>query len=422
MYSDVPELAHTRIGCEIGLITPLDESESTVRSATVESRHARVLHLLTTYSLAAGAAENTVITAKGLPRDRFKVFLASRPGQGVEGITGDNIAYLPVPHLVRGIHPAWDLLAFWEIYRLCRRWRFDVVHTHNAKDGVLGRWAARLAGVPVIVHTIHNPPFRASRYRVINSFYEWIERLTALVTDGLLAVSRENVRDFLDRHIGNVSQYRVVYSGLEFAKYRLSTTQAAARESLGLPLETPVVGWFGRLNYQKDPITFVRASRIVAAKLPEVRFVMCGSDPLEEDLSHKVHDLIRELQLGDYIRFLGFRDDLPLVFRAVDCVMHSSRYEGMGRLVCEALLCDRPVAATNVDGVREVIVSGQRGGLLVAPEDPNALAKATLTLLQDPALARALASSGRKWVEEHLSAERMILEIATIYSGLLNSH
>jgi glycosyltransferase involved in cell wall biosynthesis len=142
---------------------------------------------------------------------------------------------------------------------------------------------------------------------------------------------------------------------------------------------------------------------------------MCGDDPLGEDLTALVRSLAQELGLSDRMHFWGFRSDLPTVLTAVDVVMHSSRYEGMGRTVCEALLCGRPVAGTGVDGVREVIVSGVRGGILVPPGQPAALAEATLALLRDRKRARALASTGRAWVEQNLSATDMVRAIAESY-------
>ena len=179
------------------------------------------------------------------------------------------------------------------------------------------------------------------------------------------------------------------------------------------------MGWFGRLNFQKDPLTFLRAASDVLRSASDVRFVVCGDDPLDEGLTDAVHRLAKELGIEDRIQFLGFQPHIGLVITAVNVVMHSSRYEGMGRTICEALLCGRPVAGTAVDGVREVIISGERGGILVPPEQPSALADATLTLLRDSHLARELAASGRQWVLDNLSADTMVGRIRDAYeSGL----
>jgi len=338
----------------------------------------------------------------------------------MEPYVAGDVRRLPLRHLARPIRPWLDLAAFAQIYRLCRKWRFDVVHTHNSKDGILGRWAAHFAHVPVVVHTIHNLPFRASEHAHVNRLYVAIERLTTPITHAVLAVSAENIGECLRHGIGTRAQYRVVYSGLELERYRVASSQTEARARLGLPEASAVVGWFGRFNHQKDPFTFIRAARQVSEGFPGVRFVVCGDDPLGEDLAPAVHDLVRELGISDRVHFLGFRSDLPMVLHAVDVVMHSSRYEGMGRTVCEALLCERPVAGTAVDGMREVIVSGVRGGLLVPPGQPTALAGATLALLRDRERARALAAAGSAWVQANLSAANMVRGIVDTYERALD--
>lgn len=382
-------------------------------------RRLRVLHLMTTFSVSSGAAENARLTMNLLPRDRFDVFLASRPGQTMDPQVAQDVTRLAIPHLVRPIRPWSDTAAFATIYGICRKWRFDVVHTHNSKDGILGRWAAHFAGVPVVVQTIHNLPFRASRHASANRIYAGLERATAPITDAFLAVSAENVREYLARGIGVAGQYRVVYSGLEFDRYKVSLSQTEARARLGLPQAISLIGWFGRFNYQKDPLTFVRAARAMTDAMENAHFVICGDDPLGEDLASAVRDLARDLGMTDRMHFLGFRSDLPVVFRAVNLAMHSSRYEGMGRTVCEALLCGVPVVGTAVDGVREVIVSGERGGLLVSPGDPAALATAALSLLRDAPRARALALAGEAWVRANLSADLMVREIVETYTRAL---
>lgn len=375
---------------------------------------------MTTFGVSSGAAENVLITLQRLPRDRFEVFLATAPGQTMLARLPADVTLLPLQSLDRAISPHRDLAALVELRRLCRRHRFAVVHTHNSKDGVLGRWAARWAGVPAIVHTLHTISFRASRSAAVNRLYALLERATARITDALLGVSRETVRSYQTAGIGRPEQYRVVYSGLELERYRsVRIEPERARAQLGLPAAAAWVGWFGRFNYQKDPLTFVRAAKLVLDELPDTRFVLCGDSPVGDDLWPSVDRLATELGIRERLHPLGFRSDLPFVLRAVDIVMQSSRYEGMGRITCEALASQRAVAATAVDGVREVVVSGERGGILAPPEQPDRLAAAALQLLRDPGLATRLALAGRQWVEEHVSAERMVQDIVQTYDDIL---
>jgi glycosyltransferase involved in cell wall biosynthesis len=385
------------------------------------SRRHRVLHTITTLPLVSGAAENTKLTLNLLDRNRFEPFLATQPGQPMDAEVAPDVVRIPLHWLGRALHPVADLCAFAELVSVIRRFRFDVVHTHNAKDGILGRWAARLAGTPAIIHTIHNISFQASANSLVNGMYEWQERWVARITDRFLAVSSENASKYLQKGIGRVGQYRTVYSGLDLLRYADDGRPAAAhRTTLGLPNRPgPWVGWVGRFNPQKDPLTFVRAARVVASQFPGAQFVVCGDDPLGASLERAARDLAAQLGLSEAMHFLGFRRDVVSVLRSVDVVMHSSRYEGMGRVICEALACERPVAGTAVDGVVEAIVSGERGGLLVAPGDATALGTAVCRLLADAGLARRLARAGCEWVHEHLSAESMVRDIEATYLELL---
>ncbi len=383
----------------------------------------RVAHIITTFSKSSGAAENTKLTVNLLDRTRFDVFLATPPRESMVAELAPDVIHVPLSCLRRAINPFADLFAFIELYRSIRRSRFDVVHTHNAKDGILGRWAARLASIPAIVHTIHNVSFQASTSPLLNRHYAMQERLASRFTDRLLAVSTDNAAKYLRNGIGCPEQYRTVYSGLELARYIDDGRPAAERRAaLGLPPDVgPWVAWVGRFNPQKDPLTFVRAAQFVKAQVSGVRFVVCGDDPIKPSLQAETRALVAELGLGEVMHFLGFRPDLTNVLRGVDVVMHSSRHEGMGRVICEALACERPVAGTAVDGVTEVIDSGRRGGVLVAPGDPIALAQAAVLLLTDQTLARTLARRGREWVTQNLSAQAMVRTIEQVYLELLTT-
>ena len=385
----------------------------------------RVLHLITSFQTWSGAAENTKLTLDGLDRSHFEPFLGTgppRPDHSTQQQVAADVRRIPIRWLTRPISPVADAAAFVEILGAIRRYRFDVVHTHNAKDGILGRWAAFYAGVPAIVHTIHNVSFEAATNPFARAQYALQERWAARITDRMLTVSKQNTTKYLNRGIGRPEQYRTVYSGLDLTRYapdRRAPTEL--RAALGLPPRPgPWVGWVGRFSPQKDPVTFLRAAREIACAMPTVQFVVCGNTS-DVKVERDPRLVAQDLGLNDTVHFLGFRRDVADVFGAVDLVMHSSRYEGMGRVVCEAMACNRPVAGTAVDGVVEAIVSGERGGILVPPGDHNKLAVAALELLRHPALAQELAEAGRRWVEHNLSHEAMVATIEAVYGEVLSS-
>lgn len=387
------------------------------------TRRVRVLHLITTFPQSSGAAENTKLSVNLLDRERFETFLATQPGQSMETELAPHVKQVPLRWLRRRINPALDAAAAFEIWRTLRSHQFDIVHTHNAKDGILGRWVAFLARVPAIVHTIHNVSFEASDIAVLRWLFALQERWAALITDRILVVSTQNSEKCLATGIGRREQYLTVYSGLDLTRYK---PDGRAAEELRLDLKLPNhpgpwVAWIGRFNRQKDPETFLRAARLVKNVIAGAQFILCGDDPLGLGITPDPRRLVCDLGLQGAVHFLGFRRDIPTVLRAVDIVMHSSRYEGMGRVVCEALACDRPVAGTAVDGVVEVIVSGERGGILAPPRNPERLAAAAVQLLREPHLGKRLAAAGRRWVEENLSAQKMVRTLEQVYEELLPS-
>jgi len=383
----------------------------------------RVLHTITTFPTSSGAAESTKLTLNMLDRSRFEPYLATQAGQAMDQELSPDVGRIVLRWLQRPLNPIKDVAAFVELYRVIRTGRFDIVHTHNAKDGILARWAAHRAGVPAIVHTIHNVSFQASGSKLANQLYALQERWAAHVTGRLLAVSSENTVKYLAKGIGHPELYRTVYSGLDLGKYASELrTPRECRGSLSLPeREGPWIAWLGRFTEQKDPLTFVRAARVVADAVPGVQFVVCGDDPLGRSLESASRSLATTLGLAEQMHFLGFIRNVSTVLHAVDLVMHSARYEGMGRVVCEALACGRPVAATAVDGIREVIQSGRRGGILVGPGNPRTLGEAAVELLSNRRLADDLARSGQEWVQANLGADAMVRSIESVYVGLVRS-
>ncbi len=324
-----------------------------------------------------------------------------------------------IPHLQRAVHPVKDLLALWEIYRLCRRERFTIVHTHISKAGVLGRLAAWLARTPIILHTVHTISFQASESPVVNRLYLWLERLCAPITHRFLVVSQLNTTKHLEAHIGKPEQYCVVYSGVDVERLRaLRYGPETVRANLGVPPDHRIVLWIGRLAYQKDPLNFVRAAAALCQDVPDVTCVMVGDGPLRAE----VEALIDEVGMRGRIMVTGFRDDVAEILSAASVLGHSSRFEGMGRVISEAMLLGVPVAGTAVDGVVEAIESGQRGGLLVPPEQPAQLAGALRRLLEDRALAERLTAEGTAWAWARFDARQMVRQIETIYDEELQRH
>ena len=382
----------------------------------------KVLPLITFLPRLSGAADNTRYSVNLLDPDRYEVHLACGPAELDASAVAPHIRVILIRPLVRAVAPVSDLRAAWTVYRLLRRERYDIVHTHLAKAGVVGRVAARLAGVPVTVHTPHTISFRASASPLLNWAFRFADRACAPLCQKIITVSRLNARTYIDARIGRAEQYVTIYSGVETGKYSAPVDRATCREELGIVDGDLLVAWIGRLNRQKDPVTFVRAARLIRDRYPRARFVLVGDDPLGESLEPEVRAAIEGLHLGAAIQLLGYRTDINRILAAADLVMHTSLYEGLARSVVEAMLAGVPLVATAVDGIPEAVVSGERGGLLVPPGDPMALAEAATQLIENPDLAARLAAAGQSWARERFDVRDMVSALDGLYQKLWQDH
>lgn len=382
----------------------------------------KVLHLITTAPRLSGAADNTRLTVNLLDSDRYEVHLACGPAEQDTSSVGPHVRVIVLQCLGRRVAPVSDARAAWKLCAVLRQERYDIVHTHNAKAGVLGRVAAKVTGVPVIVHTAHSVSFVASTSGVANWAYRVADRACAPLTDKIITVSKLNTKTYLDARIGRPEQYVTIYSGVETERFLHRSERDPCRAELGVSGEGLLAVWIGRLNRQKDPLTFVRAAKLLSARFPRMRFVMVGEDSVGESLEREVRQAIHDLELGSKVRLLGYRPDVERILVAADVVLHTSLYEGLGRGIVEAMLARTPLVATAVDGVREAVVSGERGGLLVPPKNPQALAEAAARLIDNPSVAAQLAAAGQSWARRRFEVRDMVTGIDQLYQKLWRDH
>ncbi len=377
-----------------------------------------VLHPITRL-IVGGAQENTMLTAALLNPDRYAVDVISGPQTGSEGslieeVRARGIPLIIEPTLVREIAPLKELRAFLALYRRIRRGRYTIVHTHSSKAGVLGRWAARLAGVPIIVHTVHGWGHHDRQHPLVRRFYVLLEQITQRITHKLIVVSPLNIEKGLADSIATPEKYVTIRSGIEIDRFLHPThPREAVRAELGIPLEAIVVGTVTRLSPQKAPLDFVAVAAHVAAQRPDVHFVIVGDGPLRADVEARV----AALDLTERIHLTGLRRDVPDLMHSFDLFALSSLWEGLPRVLPQAMAAGLPIVATAVDGNAEAVTDGVNG-LLTPPGDPQAMAAALLRLLKDPALARKMGEAGRTRAEE-FSARKMVSDIADLYEALL---
>jgi glycosyltransferase involved in cell wall biosynthesis len=314
------------------------------------------------------------------------------------------------------IAPIDDVRTLINLVALMRRERFTVVHTHCAKAGMLGRLAARIVGIPVVVHTYHALPvhdFMTARRRAL---YLLMDRLARPLAHQYVAVAPRLAREAVEARVVRPGSITVVPSGIDLDQVSASSV-TATRSALGIPDGAPVVGTVGRIVAQKAPLDFVRMAAQVKRSRPDAAFVMVGDATLESASLEKVTKEEAE-RLGVDILFTGYRADAAAIAAAFDVYVVPSIYEGLGRALTEAMVSGRPVVATSVNGVPDLVEPGATG-LLAAPGDHAALAECVVWMLDNPQHARRMGAQGRSRVLSVFDADTMCRALDGIYSGLL---
>lgn len=379
-------------------------------------RRYRVLHVITRLDL-GGAQQNTLFCTAHHDRERFDVELLAGAGGilDAEALQIADAGVSLVSWLPHAIRPAADALSVLRLRGHLRRADIDLLHTHSSKAGILGRLAGLLAGVPVVVHTVHGWSFNATQPAWQRRLYVLLERAAAAITDRLIVVSALNREAGLSLHIGVPEQYAVVHSGIDIEAFRRpARDRARVRAELGFDPTHTVVGSIACLKPQKAPLDFVRAAASACARNSALRFFVAGDGELRADVEAQV----AASGFGDRIRLLGWRDDVVDLLHAMDIFLLTSLHEGLPRAVLQAMAAGTPVVATAVDGTPEVI-EHRESGLLVPAGEPERAAAAVLELAADRELALRLAERAASRLGREFEIRQMVRDLDGLYLELL---
>ena len=360
--------------------------------------------ILLTAGLKDRGYETQLVIGQESPREGNLFDLAARKG----------VACVAMPGLGREVRPWRDLRALLGLYRMMRTFRPHIVHTHTAKAGMLGRLAARVAGVPVVVHTFHGHVLRGYFGPLTTAFYRAMERGLGASSDVLVAVSDAVKRDLVGLGVAPDAKIRVIPLGLDLEPLAGALPRGSLRGEAGVPGDAPLIGIVGRLAPIKDVGTFLRAAAAVRAAVPAARFAVVGDGeergPLEAERAR--------LGLEGCVFFHGWRRDMAAVYGDLDVVVNCSRNEGTPVALIEALAAGRPVVATRVGGTPDLLGDGRRGAL-VPPGDAAALAAGIVDALRGSEPLPARVREGQAYVLAHQSARRLIDDVDALYQELL---
>jgi glycosyltransferase involved in cell wall biosynthesis len=375
-----------------------------------------------------GPAIHVVLTNHGLERRGHDCALVVGPVPNTEGSMEYyaeewGVPFVRVPELVRPLSPWKDLVALWKVYRILRQEKPDVVHTHTAKAGTVGRTAALLAGVPVIVHTFHGNIFDGYFSPAKTRLFLAIERFLARFTDRVIAVSKSQREELITKYkIAPPEKFQIVRLGID-----LEALRAVSREDThslrGDDSRPLVIGWVGRFVEVKDPLFFVGVAHALKSSGAHAQFMMVGDGPLRPGVEKR----IAELGLQQDVTLAGWQRNMADVYAQIDLMTLTSHNEGTPVAMIESMATGRPFVALNVGGMPDLMAGKPQeregfdvfeNGIMVYPRDVATFARAVNMLLQDAPLRALMGRAGTEFAQERFSKERLVDDLEALYQKL----
>ena len=379
-----------------------------------------VTHIITRL-IVGGAQENTVATVLGLcGKPGVKVGLISGPATGPEGSLESEFKPSPelltiVPELVRPVYPPRDFLALRKLERILREQKPDIVHTHSGKAGILGRLAAKRAGVPLIIHTIHGPSFGNFQSGLSNFIFRAAEKHAARATTHFIVVADAMKNQYLAAGIGKSEQYAKIFSGFALEPFLRAKDDLDLRKRLGIAPDDFVVGKIARLFKLKGHDDLFAVAPALIRQNPKIKILLVGDGGWRA----RFENMAKSAGVEKHFIFTGLVPpaEVPRYVGIMDALVHLSLREGLPRALPQALAAAKPVVAYDCDGAREVCVNGQTG-FLIKPGDLKNLAEKITRLANDAKLREQFGSRGQTFVREKFSVEKMVDSIYNLYLKL----
>jgi glycosyltransferase involved in cell wall biosynthesis len=378
----------------------------------------KVVHIITRLD-PGGSSTNTIETVIRLDKSRYHVHL-------VYGLTQDpdqkiarylerhHVESTSVSRLVRNIHPVHDLCALWALYQFLKRNRYAIVHTHSSKAGLLGRIAARLAHVPIVVHTPHGHVFHSYFNRFLTKLFIVLERWVASWTDAIITLTERGKQEHVRFKIAPAQRFEVIPSGIDMHLFRFCVEgRNRIRAQYGLSEGCLVLGTVARLTAIKGVDVLMAAFIKLKEVCPHAKLMLIGDGEDLESLKQQAESAA----VLDEVMFVGWQDHIQAYLSALDVFILASLNEGMGRAVLEAMAAQRPVIATRTGGVPELIDDGTTG-LLVEPGDVLSLTVAMQRICRDAQLRESLARLGYQQITDRWSLDGMVHSIDQLYQRL----
>lgn len=382
------------------------------------NRPIRIMRIIARLNVGGPAIHVSLLTARLVPPEYESLLVTGQIGEGEGDMSyyAESLGVQPtiIPELGRSLNPVRDLRVIGQLYRLMRQFKPDVVHTHTAKAGFVGRIAAWLAGSPVIVHTFHGHVFRGYFSPTMTRVFLVLERLTARMSSAVITLTEGLKREIADEfHVAPRDKIVVLPLGLDLRRFaETPRKQGMFRAQQGIPADVPLIGIVGRIVPVKNHRLFLEAAALIRQEIPDARFVIVG----DGEGRAEVEAQIATLGLGDAVQITGWLRDLLPLYSDLDVMALSSVNEGTPVTLIEALAAGCPVASTAVGGVPDLLENGKLGSLAPS-EDAPALAAAVILALRQPPDAAPI----RALMLERYGIDRLVSDLEILYKRLLEA-
>lgn len=382
----------------------------------------KIIHIITRLIL-GGAQENTLITCKLLADRGHDVTLITGPAIGPEGelfeqTKNQKYNVIVIPKMIRAICPLYDTISYFQIKKHLTQIKPDIVHTHSAKAGILGRFAAHSIRNTRIVHTIHGLAFHPYQSNWLNSFYIAIEKAAAKRTNFFISVADAMTTQALAAGIGQPGQFATAYSAIEeddFLKPIPNEQKKTFRQKYDIPEDAIVLVTIARLFMLKGHDYIIESAKELSKRFDNVVWLFVGDGILTDNYKRQ----IRESGLADRFKFTGLlpSHQIPLAIQSSDILVHCSLREGLARTLPQAMLCAKPAVSFDIDGAKEIV--NENTGRLIQPKNVAQLTKACAELIENAELREKLGQTGRDSVKEKFASKKMADTIEALYRKLL---
>ena len=384
----------------------------------------KILQIITLFSI-GGATETVVSMAEGLIQKGYNVHVATGPNITSEGsmyeVAGKkNIPVFTFLNLKREINILRDFKIIYELSKFIKKGKYDIVHTHSSKAGVIGRIAAKLAGTKIIIHTVHGLPFHRYQPKLKKIFFIYIEKISSLFCHKLVAVTQTIIDTMLKYKIGEKDKYVMIRSAFDNDIYKIESAEKKyiIRNRFGLHATDIVIGKIARLSKLKGHEYMFKAFILVSNKIPNAKLLIIGNGELEQELKH----FASQNNISNKVVFAGLisPEEIPGVIEIMDIVVHTSLLEGLARVLPQSIIMEKPVISFNLDGAHEVIRDGENG-FLIEPQNEVQLAEKIIFLCKNPELILKYGKFGKNSIGDQFSSIKMVEQVESLYQSLLKN-